>query len=493
VSLLRSTFWSAAAAIAISAGRFLLTIILARKLGVAEFGQYAFFQWLVAVTFSFFAFGLTGAASRYYAEYKTHPDRQAAFERWFIPRSLAVIGMVAVASPLVATAFKATSAPAESTLLGLWSAVDAVWALLLGRAQGLQQFRTIAISNGIYSTVAVCGAFLLPARCGVAAAMVLMIVVNAAGVASVWRPLHGHVLEASARPAFDTLTVSQYTANVWISTFVAGLVWSRGEISVVRATLGRESLAVYSAALTLSSISTQGMMLLLGALAPHLSRSWGSGDHDGLVRVSRRITDLLLITSSSLSLLLILFSHELVTLTFGPAFRTSEPSLAILGIGTLGLASAAANHLMQLSTNARFPRDINVIGALALFALAVALVGPAGIEGAASSRALVQCSIGGATCYFVARRFHPTVVSGSNVAVCAAVVLLGMVVQLARDPAAWMRAAFWMGCVAAICLSVRTESGVTVVGREGAALLAGLLRKPGRMRGESDGAAPEEG
>ena len=51
MSLIRNTTWSAVAAIVLTGGRFLFTILLAKKLGVSDFGKFAFSQWLVDMVF----------------------------------------------------------------------------------------------------------------------------------------------------------------------------------------------------------------------------------------------------------------------------------------------------------------------------------------------------------------------------------------------------------------------------------------------------------
>lgn len=404
MSLIRNTAWSAIAAIVISGGRFLLTILLARKLGVSEFGIFAFSQWLVDIVFLCLAFGLTGSASRFFAEFRTRYQELLAFERWFLLRSLAVVAIVAVASPLAAIAFNGEASLKIGLLQAGWSTAAAVWALLLARSQGLQRFKRVALSNGVYIVIALSGCALLPKEgVEVSSAMLLVMVATATAAFTMWQPLPIPPNECTRKVGGSVLNrrmLKIFAINIWISSLISALVWSRGEIIIVRAELGVSELAIYSAALSLTGIATQGLMLLTGALGPHLTQMWGADKRDEAILLCCRITDILTLMVGILSIFLIFFAPELIHFTFGSAYAKAEVTLAILGLGTIGLASAAANHLLQIQTNGVFARNVNFVGTIGLFTTAIILVNLAGIDGVAVSRMLIQIGVGILTFYF---------------------------------------------------------------------------------------------
>ncbi|MDG4550485.1 MAG: lipopolysaccharide biosynthesis protein [Candidatus Contendobacter sp.] len=398
MSLIRNTVWSAIAAIVMSWGRFLLTILLARKLGVSEFGIFTFSQWLVDIVFLCLAFGLTGSASRFFAEFRTRYQKLVAFERWFLLRSLAVVAIVAVASPLAAIAFNGEASLKIGLLQAGWSAAAAVWALLLARAQGLQRFKLVALSNGVYIAIALSGCALLPKEgVDVSSAMLLVMVATAAAAFIMWQPLpippHERMKEVEGSELNHRI-LKIFAINIWISTLVSALVWLRGEIIIVRLELGVSELAIYSAALSLAGIATQGLMLFTGAVGPYLTETWGAGKQEKAIILCRRITDILTLMAAILSIFLILFAPELIRFTFGSAYAKAEVTLAILSLGTIGLASAAPNHLLQIRTNGVFARNANFIGIIGLFVTAIFLVNLVGIDGVAVSRALIQIGVG---------------------------------------------------------------------------------------------------
>lgn len=452
MSLIRNTTWSAASAIVLTGGRFLITIILAKKLGVNEFGSFAFAQWLVDMVFLSLAFGLPGSASRFFAEFKTQPANLLAFQGWFLPRALVVVLAVAVTSPLVALWINGQVEMRFALLQAGWSASAAVWALLMARAQGLQQFKRITLSNVVYVVVALAGCILLPTEgVPVTSAMLLVMAATTAAAIATWipLPLNEHE-EAAARSDLDRRMLKVFGLNIWISSLVSALVWSRGEIVIVRTELGVSNVAIYSIALSLVGIATQGLMLLTGAIGPHLTQLWGADKREEAVNLCRRITDLLTLVAGILTLFLIAFAPELIRFTFGPAYAGAETALVILVIGTVGLTSAAANYLLQIQTNGVFARNANFVGAFGLFAAAIPLVNLGGIDGAATARAFVQVGIGVMTLYFASRLVSANVVNWQNQAKVGLVIILVVIFHTVAAHTLYIRALKF--CMAALVL-----------------------------------------
>lgn len=451
MSLIRNTTWSAVAAIVLTGGRFLMTMVLAKKLGVSEFGRFAFSQWLVDMVFLSLAFGLPGTASRFFAELRTQSANLLAFERWFLPRSLFVIVAVAVVSPLVALTFNGEVDLKYALLQAGWSASAAVWALLLARAQGLQQFRRLAVSNGVYVAIALGGCtMLLKEGAPVSTAMMLVVIATMAAAITTWLPLpipeDKQIGESSD---LNVRMLKMFGINIWITNLVGALVWSRGELMIVRAELGVTDVAIYSVALSLAGIATQGLMLLTGALGPHLTQMWGAGKHEEAINLCRRTTDILTLTAGILAIFLMAFAPELIHFSFGSAYAEAEGSLAILGLGTIGLASAAANQLLQIKTNGVFALKTNLIGAFGLFVAAIPLVKAVGIDGAAMSRILVQIGVGAMTIYVAHRLVSVNTVNWINLAKIGLVIIIVVIFNFMGDYALYIR-------VLEFCLSVLT-------------------------------------
>ena len=407
MSLIRSTTWSAVAAIVLTGGRFVVIMLLARKLGVTAFGKFAFAQWLVDIVFLTLAFGLPGSASRFFAEFRTQYANLVAYERWYVPRAIAVMAAVALASPMVALALNGTVGHNFALLQAGWAASTAAWALSMARAQGLQRFKRVAVSNFVFVVVALAGCAWLPDQgANVESAVLMLTIATTAAALVVWLPLPGSLVAhepLTSKSDVSHRVLRTFGLNIWITSLLGYIVWSRGEIVIVQAQLDASDVAIYSIALSLTSIATQGLMLLSGALAPHLTQIWGEGKQEVAVQQCCRITDMLTFTGGFLTIFFIAFSPELIQCTFGSSYTNSRTALLILSIGVLGFTCAAANQLLQIKTNGVFSRNANITAAIMLFTMAAPLVKILGVEGAAISRVAIQISIGIATVYFSRR------------------------------------------------------------------------------------------
>lgn len=471
MSLIRNTSWTAAAAIVLTGGRFLVTIILAKKLGVSEFGRFAFSQWLVDMIFLSLAFGLPGSASRFFSEFKSQSTNLLAFERWYLPRAFVVVLAVAVASPLVALAFHGEVDLKFALLQAGWSVSAALWALLMARAQGLQQFKRIAVSNGVYVVIALAGCTLLPNEgVPVSSAMLLVMIATAAAALTNWVTLPITKNDATS-PGSDLngRMLKIFGLNVWISSLVSALVWSRGEIVIVRAELGVSEVAIYSIALSLFGIATQGVMLFTGAVGQHLTQMWGAGEHENAISLCRRFTDMLTLVAGFLSSFLILFAPELILFTFGPAYADAVGAMAILGLGAIGFTSAAANQMLLIRTNGVFGRNASIIGAFVLFITAVLLIKLIGVEGAALSRALVLLGVGVMTLYFTRRLVSDRSVNLENPAKVFLVISIVILINFIFSHALYLRALEFCLSVLVIVYWLRDD--------DGGFLLIGLLNR----------------
>ena len=206
-----------------------------------------------------------------------------------------------------------------------------------------------------------------------------------------------------SRPDLNLTMIKNFGINIWITSLVSALVWSRGELLIVRSEMGVDSVAVYSIALSLAGIATQGLMILTGALGPHLTQMWGDGKSVEAIDLCRRITDILTLSAGILTIFLTAFAPELIRYTYGPAYAVATVTLSILGIGTIGLTSAAANQLLQIKTNGVYSRNINLVGAVCLYMVAILMTKLLGINGAALSRIFTQIAIGSISLYFAYR------------------------------------------------------------------------------------------
>jgi O-antigen/teichoic acid export membrane protein len=254
---------------------------------------------------------------------------------------------------------------------------------------GLQRFDLIFWANLLAAVIMLAGAFWLPLGNDNPAPLFGLMAV-AAGAASL--PGLSQTLRFRGNtslpklPTTDLVLMRNYALNMWLIALLWALVWSRGELTIVRYYLGDAGVASYSAALTLFSGAVQGVMLGLAAVAPQLTRLLGDGYLDEALATAKRIMDYQLLVCGMGASVLICLGPELLSLIFGMNYREQSGTLATLSVGLIAMTLANQNHLLQIATNGRFSRNSSIFGLLLLGGLATTMAPSFGVEGVALAR-----------------------------------------------------------------------------------------------------------
>lgn len=424
MSLVHQSAWAAAAAVTLTAARFALVAIVAKRLSQAGFGQFAYAQWLVDLTFLVCSLGATGVVGRYAAEYRTRPERLAALMvRW---RPFA-FGLPVLASGAVLLGVLLTGLHLDATalsMLAIWTATNGLWAMQTAALVGLQRFDLIFRANALAAVIMLAGVLMLPLQ-GEDIAPLLGLMAIACGAAAT---VGIHAVRQLTVGAVGSIepdgwrSIRGYAVNIWITALLWSLVWSRGEMPVVRAYLGDAGVAQYAAALTLFGGAIQGVMLAVSGVLPQLTMLWGSGRRDEAIATARSVMDVQLLFCGAGALLLICLGPELVSFAFGSAYRQASAPLAIFAVGLLAMAVSSQNHVLQIETDARFSRNTMLIGLVLLFGAAIVLTPRYGLSGAAMARAGTMLLLALISLVVVARRWGLESITGQNVLAVTAVV-----------------------------------------------------------------------
>ncbi len=462
MSLIRESIWAAAAAVTLAASRFAVTAILARRLSVTIFGQFAYGQWLVDLAFLICSLGMTGVAGRYLAEYRHDPRWLSAFVKRWRPFAIGLPAMAGVVAAVGATIAGLGLDRLACVALAAWTIASGFWAMQTAALIGLQRFDLICMANVAAAAVMVGGALVIVQDAS-GPGSVFWVMASSSGIAALVGSAQtvklGHV-----PPSKIDLTlrrdIRRYAFNIWLTSLLWSLVWSRGEMPIVHAYLGNDGVARYGAVLTLFGGAIQGVMLLVSGVAPHLTRLWGTGSTDQAVLLARRVMDMQLIVCGLVGLVLICFGRELLFLAFGPFYRAESGVLAILSLGLPAMAASSQGHLLQIATNARFSRNSTFVGVALLFGLATWLVAIEGLPGAAMARAITMTLVAAAALFVVRARWGVHGWSSWNVASTSLCVGGSAVLVLAEASLSWApRAAVAVSGVTLIVLSVRRPDG----------------------------------
>jgi O-antigen/teichoic acid export membrane protein len=462
VSILRHSAWAAAAAIVLTAGRFLFAGILARRLSLTDFGQYAYGQWLADFTFMVCSLGAMGAISRYVAEFRHDPGLLAAVVRRWRPFALGLPWLAAAVVPFAAWLFDLSLDRNGLALLALLTMTSGLWAMQTAALSGMQRFDLACGASVVAAVVLIAGALWMPLDAdGPSRVFGLMALASGSaavvGYSSTRRLLDGPpAVIGSGR----WRGIREYAINMWLTALLWSLVWSRGEVPIVRAYLGDDGVARYAAVLVLFGGAIQGVMLATGGVAPQLTRLWGEGGRAEAVALARRIMDMQLLVCGVVAVLLIGLGPELMQLAFGAKFRAGSAVLAVLCLGLIGLTVSCQNHLLQIATDGRFSRNATLGGLVALMASAVVLVSSAGLFGAAAARASTMLLMAGVSLFFVHQRWGSAAYSLRNVVAVLAVVIVCVAGQPQVADLTWIvRAGLAVLASGVLAVAVRDTDG----------------------------------
>lgn len=465
-SLQKHAFWSAGAAIVLTGSRFALAAVLARRLSHEAFGQYAYAQWLVDISFLLLTFGATGAVSRYTAEFRHYPVWVAGFLRVWRRYALLLpfgAGLVAVLGSFVS---HLALTPTGRVCLVAWTVSSGLWAMQTAALTGLQRFDLIFQANVLAALTMVGGAFFIPMQSTdpsralllMACASLLAAAVGFLAVSKAAAPGHASLSMDEQR------RIVRYAINIWLTAVLWNLVWSRGEVPIVRAYLGDASLAGYSVALTLLGGAIAGVMLGIGGLAPQVTRFWGEGRRDEAVSLCRKVMDMQLLTCGAASLGLVWLAPELLRFGFGEGYVSSVGVLCVLALMLPTMVLSLHNHLLQIVSDSRFNRDSTIAGLVVLMLAAILFVPRFGIAGAAIARVTALFFLSILTFVVFFKRFGPSGLGGGNVVIVAFALIPSAAFMLhAPQMGVDVRTAFLLLTLAVVFFGVRNRQGGIVL------------------------------
>lgn len=462
MSLVRNSALAAAAALTLTGARFALVAILARRLLQAGFGQFAYTQWLIDLTFLVCSIGVTGVASRYVAEFHTRPERLAALMVRWRPFAFGLPVLAACAVLVGALISGLHLAPAGWALLPFWAAANGIWAMQTAVLTGLQRFDLVLRANSLAAGIMLAGAIVLPLR-GDDVTPLFGLMAASYGAAAMVGLSRTRNLVSGVVGSIESngwRGIRNYAFNIWITTLLWSLVWARGEMPIVRGYLGDDGVAQYAAAMTLLGGAMQAAMLAVSGIAPQLTMLWGSGRRAEALAAARTVMDVQLLFCGAGALLLICLGPELVSLTFGMGYREAAAPLSVFAVGLLAMAVSSQNYVLQIATDARFSRNIMLIGLVLLFGAAIVLTPRYGLVGTAIARAGTMLVLAVMSLVAVARRWGGESITGRNVLIISIVVGATVLVVGWEQGIALLSRVILLGvALGALALSLRDRHG----------------------------------
>lgn len=384
---------------------FLSTVMLSRALGVQGFGAYSLaIGWMLLIAVPVQS-GLVGVVVREIARYK-------ATQAWPLAKGLLIFSnsvsvSLALLSALTLGIYWSLGGASEQGL----NVEAAMWALLL-----LPIYCLSAVRSGTLRGLGKVLAGLAPDEMirPLIQVVVLAIIVLAMGRAI--SPANAMQIQvASAAIAFAigaTLLLrsipkevgaaeAEFVPRTWLVPALSfALVSGFGTIlqsSVVVAlgmASGAQDAGLFKAAQQLAALSGIVVVAVNSASAPYIASLYRVGDRHELSKLLRNTALVMLAGTAPLSITMIVFGEQIISLVFSSAFVDAYRPLFLLAMGQLGISSLGlVGLLLNMSGH---ERDTLVCCAVALVITIGAsnlLIGPYGATGAAGAVVMGQFAL----------------------------------------------------------------------------------------------------
>jgi polysaccharide transporter, PST family len=308
------------------------TILVARRLGVAGFGSYAFITTVILIGNVFTTFGTDTLLIREIAN-----SQRSIGSR---ERNVLVLQLV-LSAAFIAFVFLWTGLPTgqntqTSTGIKLYAltliplAFFSVYTAIL---RGYERMDLYVRVNFLAVTIQILGAFVILGRfAGLFPLLIwLLVTQTTAAVISGWL-CHTAGFPGFGLSAFHLLDLKKMAQLAWpfalISVF--GILYQRMGVLVLSSSAGGDSVGWFATGTRITEALKLGHIAVIGAMLPALSRLYAANDPRASQKVLRYAFMLLTSISSLAVLLVTLGSTRLIVLLFGLGYAPAAPVLEIL-------------------------------------------------------------------------------------------------------------------------------------------------------------------
>ena len=393
MSLAKDTAVSAVSTVISTGSRLVVTVMLARRLAPSSYGEFIFAQWIIDLLFMICSMGLPASLTRFLPAISASPHWTS------LPISRRIFALV-VGSFLISVLlfslyvlFGASWGPVESLSLIFWCSAYLAVAYIAPALQGLFRYDAVMAGSITFAIVAPVLIFVFlksPSVPHAALAMGLAWLLNGAAAAGAIVLLPSSPTRPPSMEPVNQRSIAIYAGNLWVTGLIAGLVWTRGELGVLKFHVDSAHIGIYAAGLTLVGLVSQGAALITGALTPHLVTHWHARNDQMLAYIVRGISQLVLIVTTIGALFLIGVGETVIPMLLGNRYAHSYEILAILSLSAISISSGCANTLLQIESNGKFGLFVNTAALIILVIVSVALTPIIGIVGAAIARSIAQ-------------------------------------------------------------------------------------------------------
>jgi len=326
---------------------FLLTVILGRWLGVAEYGLYALALILTTLVSMVACLGIPEAMVRYVAG--SGGDREAVNASVTVGlingAGLGVVfaGALFVSSDLLAALFSMPGLAGVIRIVSLSVPLFVVNNILLGVLNGMREMKAHSLRSLLRSLLLVgMNVLFLSAGWGVTGAA-LSVVVAEAGILLLMASVAGGRLQFSTR---DYAAVSRRLLAFGSRVFLASILYSAmisTDTLMVGYYLDDADVGVYAMAIALSRSILLALPMAVSAVTfPAIAEYRSLGRTDAIEALMNRTVKYTLMILSVAGVLMICLAGEIIPVLIGPAFLPAVPPLTVLALAMIAFGPMAA-------------------------------------------------------------------------------------------------------------------------------------------------------
>ncbi|MFM2052466.1 MAG: hypothetical protein RL456_503 [Pseudomonadota bacterium] len=375
------------------AAGLIASMLIARGLGPADYGRYAYLIWLSGVLVILMNHGLTTSAIRFVSECLGRDDAPAAgaLHRWFQRRqgwSILVVGALFLVSlPILKPAGFEGHLMLFGMIALIASATKAWYLFSISVAKGHGRFGVEAGSVSLLSLANLLGAGVLAmSGHGLDAYMLLFLGISLAHPVMATFQLRRHGIRKGGTECSPVLLERVRPHLFWtmVTTFVFAFSNKSVETFLLNRLAGAEAVGFFTIAATL----TRGGVELLSSglttvLMPMMANAFGAGGHARVNRIGGDAVRYFHFLGLLLAGLGFFWSTPVIVVMYGESYAPAAFALQMMVIiRGLTLSHAALGALLSITDNQRLRAAESIFAVVVSAGMAIWLVPSLGLQGA---------------------------------------------------------------------------------------------------------------
>lgn len=376
-----------------------VSVLIARKLGPAQYGQYAYVVWLTGLLIMLANHGLNVTGIKFISESmgKDEPEEARRIHGWLRHKqiwSLALVGLGAAA--IVPLAQPADWKGPMWLLIGLVTASFGFKALSMFNTSLAKGHGAFVVESATNVVATVFNAAMAVVLALLDAPLLAYLLSFSATSAVYWACSYTMLRKRQLEPGHaspSAASLARLKPHLWWSLWLVLLSVAGArtvETLLINRWLGAAELGYFSVAIGLSRAGVELLVAGLSTVAmPLMGFAFGSGDPQRIQRIFADTTRYyqflgLLITGGGYFM-----AEAAITLMYGQRYAPAIPifQITVMTAGLL-LTNGAASAILTNSDNQRFRMGVTLLSFLLSASLAFALIPRYGVVGAALSQSI---------------------------------------------------------------------------------------------------------